>query len=107
VILRVGRTELNLGNQRLVSGGDWGNVTRTFDVATIGLGAGCNRVDIFAATFEQVFGMPVVRAAWKSAGDSVSAGAALDGRRSQWLDEVAAMGKQRRNLRKTRSGNHA
>jgi hypothetical protein len=48
--LQVGRTELNLGNQRLVGGGDWGNVTRTFDVAKIGLGAGGNRVDIFAAT---------------------------------------------------------
>jgi len=50
VSLQVGRTELNLGNQRVVGGGDWGNVTRTFDVAKIGLGAGGNRVDIFAAT---------------------------------------------------------
>jgi hypothetical protein len=48
--LQVGRSELNLGNQRLVGGGDWGNVTRTFDVARLGLGAGGNRVDIFAAT---------------------------------------------------------
>ena len=46
----MGRSELNLGNQRLVGGGDWGNVTRTFDVAKIGLGTGGNRVDIFAAT---------------------------------------------------------
>jgi len=50
VSLTVGRSELNLGNQRVVGGGDWGNVTRTFDVAKIGLGAGGNRVDIFAAT---------------------------------------------------------
>lgn len=48
--LQVGRSELNLGNQRLVGGGDWGNVTRTFDVAKVGLGSGGNRVDIFAAT---------------------------------------------------------
>jgi hypothetical protein len=48
--LQVGRTELNLGNQRLVGGGDWGNVTRTFDVVKIGIGAGGNRVDVFAAT---------------------------------------------------------
>jgi hypothetical protein len=47
---QVGRTELNLGGQRLVGGGDWGNVTRTFDAARIGLGMGGNRVDIFAAT---------------------------------------------------------
>jgi hypothetical protein len=50
VSLQVGRSELNLGNQRLVGGGDWGNVTRTFDVAKVGLGAGGNRVIIFAAT---------------------------------------------------------
>lgn len=50
VSLQVGRTELNLGNQRVVGGGDWGNVTRTFDVAKIGLSRGGNRVDIFAAT---------------------------------------------------------
>jgi hypothetical protein len=50
VSLQVGRSELNLGNQRLVGGGDWGNVTRTFDLAKIGMGAGGNRVDIFAAT---------------------------------------------------------
>jgi len=50
VSLQVGRSELNLGNQRVVGGGDWGNVTRTFDVAKIGLGTGGNRVDIFAAT---------------------------------------------------------
>ena len=49
VSLQVGRTELNLGNQRVVGGGDWGNVTRTFDVAKIGLGTGGNRVDIFAS----------------------------------------------------------
>jgi hypothetical protein len=46
----VGCSELNLANQRVVGGGDWGNVTRTFDVAKVGLGAGGNRVDIFAAT---------------------------------------------------------
>ena len=50
VSLQVGRTELNLGNQRLVGGGDWGNVTRTFDVAKFTLGRGGNRIDIFAAT---------------------------------------------------------
>ena len=48
--LLVGRSELNLGNQRVVGGGDWGNVTRTFDVAKIGLGTRGNRLDIFAAT---------------------------------------------------------
>ena len=50
VSLQVGRTELNLGNQRMVGGGDWGNVTRTFDVAKVGIGSGGNHVDVFAAT---------------------------------------------------------
>ncbi|MGA3327297.1 MAG: alginate export family protein [Terriglobia bacterium] len=50
VSLLVGRSELNLGTQRVVGGGDWGNVTRTFDVAKMGLGTSGNRVDIFAAT---------------------------------------------------------
>jgi hypothetical protein len=37
IALKVGRQELNLGDQRFVGSGDWGNVGRTFDTARLTL----------------------------------------------------------------------
>jgi hypothetical protein len=46
--LRVGRQELRLGRQRLVSPLDWANARRTFDGATLALARGDLRVTAFA-----------------------------------------------------------
>jgi len=48
--LRVGRQELNLGEERLVGSANWGNGARTFDAARLMLGYGKFRLDAFAAS---------------------------------------------------------
>ena len=52
--LKAGRQELLYGSERLISPGDWGNVTRTFDAAKLTLGNSETNVDIFAASVVQV-----------------------------------------------------
>ncbi len=52
--LKVGRQELRYGTERVISPGDWGNVTRTFDAAKLTLGDPDTNVDIFAASVVQV-----------------------------------------------------
>jgi hypothetical protein len=50
VALRVGRQEINLGEERLVGSSSWTNTARTFDAARLTLRTGRYRVDAFAAS---------------------------------------------------------
>ncbi len=51
--LRVGRQELNFGDQRLVGSSNWTNTARTFDAARLRLKHGGYRLDAFASTVVQ------------------------------------------------------
>ncbi|MBC8166468.1 MAG: alginate export family protein [Bryobacteraceae bacterium] len=48
--LTAGRQELAFGEERLVGGGNWGNVARSFDALKLGLHHRKTRVDIFASS---------------------------------------------------------
>jgi hypothetical protein len=50
VSLRVGRQEINLGDERLVGSSNWANTARTFDAARLRLRKGKFRVDAFASS---------------------------------------------------------
>jgi len=50
VILRVGRQEINLGEERLVGSSDWTNTARTFDAVRLGLHLGRYRADALASS---------------------------------------------------------
>src|SRR4051812_7098328 len=48
--LRVGRQEINLGDQRLVGSSDWSNASRTFDAVRLRLKSKAYRLDAFSAS---------------------------------------------------------
>jgi hypothetical protein len=50
VSLRVGRQEINLGEERLVGSSGWTNTARTFDAARLSLHHGKYRLDAFASS---------------------------------------------------------
>lgn len=48
--VRVGRQELQFGEERLLGAGNWGNVARTFDAVRLGVRHGGYHADLFASS---------------------------------------------------------